>query len=163
MSEQSVTVQISAIEATQLARLVDDLGGLVGPDHDPADPAIARLAPSPYPDDDPAAISFHEATRHDLFTRRAHDAQVVGAALAALVIDLDDVDEQTAFAAQDLRIGTVDVDAWLRTLTALRLVLAERLGIENEQDQDDEDPAFGIYEWLGYRLEILIQAADELL
>ena len=41
----------------------------------------------------------------------------------------------------------------MRTLTAIRLVIASRLGIEDEDDRDEDDPRFGVYDWLGYRLE----------
>ena len=44
----------------------------------------------------------------------------------------------------------------------MRLVLATRLGIDSETDHDPEVPAFAVYDWLGYRLELLVQAADEL-
>ena len=55
------------------------------------------------------------------------------------------------------------IDAWLRTLTALRLVIANRLGIESDDDtHDPEDPRYGVYDWLGYRLDGLVRAADEL-
>ena len=44
-------------------------------------------------------------------------------------------------------------------LAAIRLVLATRLGIRSEEDHDEDDPRFGIYDWLGYRLDGLVQAA----
>ena len=51
--------------------------------------------------------------------------------------------------------------AWLRTLAAIRLVLASRLGIEVAEDHDPDDPRFGIYDWLGYRLDGLVAAVDD--
>jgi len=53
-----------------------------------------------------------------------------------------------------------DVSALLRTLSAIRLVLATRLGIQADDDHDSTDPRFGIYDWLGYRLDSLITAID---
>ena len=50
--------------------------------------------------------------------------------------------------------------AWLRTLTAVRLVIATRLGITSEEEQDD-DARFGVYNWLGFRLDGLLQAIEE--
>jgi hypothetical protein len=41
-------------------------------------------------------------------------------------------------------------------------VLATRLGIVDEDALDEDDPRRGVYDWLGYRLEGLIQSADEL-
>jgi hypothetical protein len=56
-------------------------------------------------------------------------------------------------------IGPEDADAWLRSLTDLRLVLGERLGVtEDWEDRlealDDEDPMLGAY-WLYDRLTML--------
>ena len=61
-----------------------------------------------------------------------------------------------------LRLDPEDLQAWLRTLAALRLVLASRLGITTEDDHDGDDPRFGIYDWLGFRLDGLVRAADEM-
>ena len=58
-------------------------------------------------------------------------------------------------------IATADVDAWLRTLTAIRLVVATRLGITSDDEQSGDDGRHDVYDWLGYRLELLIEAADE--
>ena len=57
----------------------------------------------------------------------------------------------------DIRLDPDEVQAWLRTLAAIRLVLATRLGIEGADDHDEDDPRFGIYDWLGYRLDGLVQ------
>lgn len=163
MSEPVVHVQMARVEGAQLVQLVDDFRDLMGTDRDVTDPAIARLAPNPYPDDDEASGSFREATRDDLLDRRALDAEVVRTALADLRGDLASMAQDEAFASHDLEIRAADIDSWLRTLTALRLVIASRLGIESDEDLDPEDARYGVYDWLGYRLEVLVQAADELL
>lgn len=163
MSEPVVHVQMARVEGAQLVQLVDDFRDLMGTDRDVTDPAIARLAPNPYPDDDEASRSFREATRDDLLDRRALDAEVVRTALADLRGDLASMAQDEAFASHDLEIRAADIDSWLRTFTALRLVIASRLGIESDGDLDPEDARYGVYDWLGYRLEVLVQAADELL
>lgn len=163
MTELTVHVRMARVEGAQLAQLVDDFRELVGADRDATDPAIGRLAPDPYPDDEDASRSFRDATREELLDRRALDADVVRAALAELRGDLDSMSQSEAFTEHDLVIRQSDVDAWLRTLTALRLVIAERLGIESDDDHDPDDARFGVYDWLGYRLELTIEAADELL
>ena len=70
-------------------------------------------------------------------------------------------------AAHEVRIVADDADAWLRTLTSLRLAVAIRLGISDSDDADElrrlpeEDPrAFmaSIYDWLGFAEETLISA-----
>lgn len=131
--------------AAQLVTLIEDAG-------DADDPAVSRLTPTPYPDDEDAATEFRRATRDDLLTRRAQDARVVIDALAGGMN-----------AASPRAITRVEVDAdafgaWMRTLTALRLVIATRLGIQNEDDGDRTDPLFTLYDWLGLRLEMLLAA-----
>lgn len=163
MTEPIVHVQMARIEGAQLAKLVDDLRDLVGADRDLADPAIARLAPDPYPDDREASLAFREATGTDLLDRRALDADIVRATIADLRGDLDTLSEDEAFASHDLAVTLPEVDSWIRTLTALRLVIAARLGIDSDDDHDPDDARYRIYDWLGYRLEVIVQAADELL
>lgn len=158
-----VHIRIAVIEATQLAQLVDDFRDLVGAERDLEDPAVMRLTPSVYPDDVEASEDFHHATRDDLLDRRALDADVVRAALSDVRADLSTVSETEAMTEKDLRIPASEIDSWLRTLTALRLVIADRLGIAAEDDLQPDDPRHGVYDWLAYRLEVLIQAADELL
>lgn len=163
MTESAVHIQLMRVEGAQLAQLVTDLRDLVGSERDLADPAVARLAPNPYPGDDAAAQAFSDATRDELLDRRSHDAEVVRIALADLHGDVSALSGEDALALHDLAIPVTDVDAWLRTLTALRLVIADRLGILEEDSPEPDDDRGGVYDWLGYRLEILIQAADELL
>lgn len=161
MNTDVVHVWIAPAEEMQLRRLVEEFRELVGADRDLADPALARLTPSPYPSDPEAARGFRTATQDDLLGRRDADAAAVSAALTSVEDDLVDMSEETAFAERGLSIPTSDVDAWLRTLTAIRLVIATRLGIDSEEDHDPDDARFGVYDWLGYRLELLIEAADE--
>ncbi|WP_372967258.1 DUF2017 family protein [Microbacterium sp.] len=154
-------LNLARAEGAQLAQLVDDFRELVGADRDLSDPAIGRLVPDAYPQDDDAAKAFQDATRDDLLDRRAHDADVVRAALAPLRGDLTSMSQDEAFAEHEITIPLPDIDAWLRTLTALRLIIASRLGIEDDDDRDEDDARYGVYDWLGYRLELLIDAADQ--
>lgn len=158
-----VRIRMARVEGAQLAQLVDDFRELVGANRDVEDPAIGRLVPDPYPGDEESSRSFREATRDDLLDRRTLDADIVRTALAGMRGDLGEMSQSEAFTEHDLDIPPSDIDAWMRTLTALRLVIAERLGIESDDDHDPEDPRFGVYDWLGYRLELTIDAADELL
>jgi hypothetical protein len=158
---RTIEMRMARIEGIQLSRLVDDFVELVGADRDLTDPAVSRLAPDAYPDDTEASRGFREATRADLFDRRLHDAEVVRHALSALRTE-DDLSEADAFAEHDLRLTASDANAWLRTLTALRLVIAARLGIVRDDDHDPDDARYGVYDWLGYRLEVIVHAADEL-
>lgn len=147
------TAHLTAL-VTQFAELVADSGG------DPADPAVARLVPDAYRDDAAAAQEFRDLTQHDLLQRRADDAARVLASLHAGGEALDPLELGAEAAGQEVAIALDEaaVQAWLRTLSALRLVLATRLGIDSEDDHDPDDPRFGVYDWLGYRLDGLVQA-----
>ncbi|MFK3679241.1 DUF2017 family protein [Microbacterium sp. NPDC090218] len=155
-----IVLEITVIEEFHLARLVDDFIELIDDSRDTGDPAVERLTPSPYPDDSDAAREFAGATRDDLLDRRLTDARGVRSALDAFPQGIDSLAEDAALLTREVFVPVKSVDAWLRTLTAIRLVIATRLGITSD-DEEHEDGGHDVYDWLGYRLELLIQAADE--
>jgi hypothetical protein len=166
MTDRLVVLEITRMEAVHLAGLVTQFADLLteAPDTTsttPDDPALARLVPDAYAEDPDAAREFRELTQRDLLDRRSTDAATVLASLHSVSGPTLVTDEEEALTT----IAVVELDAetlacWLRTLAALRLVLASRLGIVDEADHDDSDPRFGIYEWLGYRLDGLVRAAE---
>jgi len=159
MSDRMIMLTLTRIEADHLADIIGQFIELVnGTPADP-DPALARLTPDAYPDDPDASREFRSLTRGDLLHRRANDASTVRRALATIQ-PADD--PEADFSPVDIAIPDEEIEAWLRTLTAVRLVVAHRLGIDAEEDHDASDPRFGVYDWLGYRLDGLVQAADEL-
>ena len=145
-------------------------GAFGGSEATPEDPAIARLMPDAYADGD-AAAEFRRHTENDLVERRIRDARRV---LAGLDMSLNEPvsghvphavsDPQAPF---DVVLDHEAGEAWMRTLAAVRLVVASRLGIETEDDDaearadDDEDGRFGVYDWLGFRLDGIVQALDD--
>ncbi len=180
-----ITTQLSAYEVELLTSLVKQLVELVS-DGEPAgfgtraeptdafdalvadmqvdheepevseDPVLKRLFPSAYPDDAAAAADFRRFTERDLRVQKVAEAQVV----------LDRL-EATALGAHDLKIPRDEVDAWLRTLTSVRLAVATRLGITDAEAAEElaqlpeSDPrAFmlSVYDWLGFAEETLIAA-----
>ena len=158
MSESAgsvVTVPIEQIEVRHLAELVDQFLQLLRDTEIGQDAALDLLTPDVYPDDAVASAEFADATRADLLHRRVADARAVRACLSALA-------ESTDSSPDELRLRPADVDPWLRTLAALRLVIASRLGIDVDGAHDPEDPRFGGFDWLGYRLDLLVEAADDL-
>lgn len=159
MSDGALLLAMAPIEAEQLLRLLTDFVALLDSDTDTdaSDPAVDRLTPSPYPEDDDAARDFRAGTRADLLDRRRSDAGAVLTALRGLQTTAED----DAFAERDLRVPASEIDAWLRTLTSVRLVLASRLGITDDDDHRIPEQGLQVYEWIGYRLELLLQAADE--
>lgn len=123
---------------------------------DDGDPVIARLFPDAYPDDAVASAEHRRYSRDALRRGRVQAGQVVLADLAA-----------TDGGAEPLVIPIGHADAWLKTLNAVRLSLAVRLGIEAESDHRDlerlspRDPRYqvvAIYDWLGVVLESLLDA-----
>jgi len=148
-------MQITRIEAANIAELMRQFRELMDA-ADQTDPAVQRLAPDAYPDDAEASRQFHDLTASDLLTRRHADAQTVLDSLGGSV----EVPRTETEALEEVTITltTDQLEAWLRSLAGLRLVMASRLGIATEDDHDEGDPRFGIYEWLGYRLELLIQS-----
>lgn len=157
MSERIVIMELTRLEAAHLGGLVRQFAELLD-DGRTDDPAVARLVPDAYPDDADAAREFREVTEADLLRARRQDAGEVLAAVGGE--DARDIDESHAFDTVAVRLDPAQATAWLRTLAAVRLVLASRLGIDSEDDHDDEDPRFGIYDWLGYRLDALVRAVE---
>lgn len=162
----AVSVSFSALEselisdlANQVCELLGDGSGLAddrllasvgigGSDGLSADPAIARLLPDAYRDDAAASTEFRHLTERSLADRKIANAQRVIASLRDG--------------------GALDVDAqqaWLRTLTDIRLVIASRLGIESDEDagtaeSDEELMLLDVYAWLGMVQGTLVEALD---
>ena len=157
-----LTMDMSRIEAAHLMGLVGQFLEVLDASApgDSTDPAVRRLTPDAYPEDGEASAEFRSMTQSDLLDRRRGDARVVLAGLANAGADPDTLTEENSLDIVSLRLGRDDLASWLRAIAALRLVLAERLGIASEDDHDDEDPRFAIYDWLGYRLDALIQVIE---
>lgn len=137
--------------AAWAAELADD-----GPVEPPTDPVLQRLLPDAYPKDPKASAEFRRFTDRNLRQKKVSDAEVVLGHLAA-----------TDGGRERLRILAEEADAWLRTLTSIRLAVAGRLGI-NDNDAaeelaaiaDDDPRAFlvSVYDWLGFAQETLVMA-----
>lgn len=165
MSERTIILELATLEAAHVAGLVEqfvEVLGQSGVDQPLDDPAVARLVPDAYRDDADAAREFRDLTQQDLFGRRVSDADVVLATLRVNGRDLrpDTIDRAEAEEMLTVSLSLGEATAWLKTLAAIRLVLAGRLGVVDEDDHDEADPRFGIYDWLGFRLDGLVQALD---
>jgi len=154
MTEHDTVLTLTAAEVPVLTDLITQLQDLVSESESSEDEAIRRLAPDVYPDDAEASTELRRLTEQDLLDRRTADAGVVLAALTSFDV------EGRPDGRIDIVLDDETVEAWLRTLAALRLVIATRLGVTSDDDHDPEDPRFGIYDWLGYRLDQLVLAAD---
>ncbi|MFE7021052.1 DUF2017 family protein, partial [Microbacterium sp. NPDC057650] len=128
MSEHTIVLPLAVIEGQHLIELLDQFLLLVDAPERDADAALLRLTPSAYPDDEQADADYAALTRADLLDRRSTEAALVRADLAAF--EGDDLHGRDAMRPRDAIIPGDHLDPWLRTLTALRLVLASRIGVE---------------------------------
>lgn len=174
-----IKLRLTEYEATLLESLFDQLSGLLAGDAEPvvaddpferwqaefsesepldrSDPVIERLFPQAYPDDSAASAEFRRFTQARQRQARVDQAELVMDALRA-----------TDGGRHPVQVRVVELDQWLKALTALRLSLAVRLGIETAEDAealeavDDSDPrgyTYRVYEWLGYLTEALLAHA----
>lgn len=165
----TIEAKLEAVEADVLLAVAGDLLVLLGeqeqPDADPLaalvgladgpvdkpdDPALARLLPDAYGDDEAAATEFRRYTEGDLRAGKRANASAVLASLAPLA-DL----------GGRLVLDRDQADAWLGCLNDLRLVLGSRLEVteETEYDARSDDPraqALQVYGWLGWLQESLL-------
>ncbi|WP_242864620.1 DUF2017 family protein [Microbacterium testaceum] len=158
MTDKIVVLEISGLEALHLAGIVGQFRDVVTDTRRDDDPAVSRLLPDAYPDDDAATREFRRLTGDDLLGRRASDAEVV---LRTLGMDgSGPASDGDPDATLTIALGQDEALSWMRTLSAVRLVMATRLGIQDDDDHPPDDPRFGIYDWIGYRLDGLVTALD---
>lgn len=139
--------------------------GMGGPSLPPEDPVLRRLLPDAYRNDEEDSGEFRRFTERSLTSAKVHNAETLIGSL---------VDGGLTFGATpdevpvEIELDDDEVQAWLRALTDVRLSLAVRLGIEDDDDivlvAQSEDEAIAamseIYDWLGYVQETLIAALD---
>lgn len=118
----------------------------------PTDPALARLFPDGYRQDDDAASEFRRYTESDLRRGKLEAAKVVRATVppggGTVVLDRP------------------QADAWLGWFNDMRLVIGTRLGIDQVDATDDDidddrgDPGRAAYQWFTYLQYDLLKALD---
>lgn len=144
-------------EAAALNSLVIEVIALLSSDFDPDDPVVRRLFPDMYRDDPEASAELRQYTEGDLRETKLTQA--------ALVLDLLPAEGGAVHLDQE------QSDAWLRTLTDVRLALGLRLGLTDETNLEDEldeavlrDPMsprvahLSVYAYLTYLQESLVGA-----
>ena len=129
-----------------------DLGGETESPTVPSDPALARLLPDAYRDDDEAAGEFRRLTESSLRRDKVNAAERL---LAALPGD----------GAGEVRLDPETTESWLSTINDVRLALGTRLEVTEEMaepDPEDPDaPAYVVYLWLTELQGVLIEVADD--
>lgn len=139
--------------------------GMTGPLMPPDDPVLKRLLPDAYRDDPEDAAEFRRYTEQSLSAAKVTNAELLIGSLVDGGLSFDDA-ELDSTKQIEVELDSEAVQAWLRALTDIRLSLAVRLGIENDEDvmlvgasEDEAVAAMGeIYDWLGYVQESLIAA-----
>ncbi|WGD38447.1 DUF2017 family protein [Lysinibacter sp. HNR] len=148
----------------------------------PTDPALARLLPDAY-ENEQESSEFRQVTEQGIVDRKVFEAESILVQLGTARFDeeyftdpADPIDSQ--FTHDDLpavkgmdneRMLAIQLDAdslltWVKTLTAMRLALAARLGIEAEKDlnkkpfDDMEANTRAVYDWLAEFTEALLHA-----
>ena len=134
-----------------------EVGGSETP---PDDPALARLFPDAYEGAGDAS-QFRRVTEQGLVNRKLQDALEVSGSLG--VGSLPDAGGGDDPQPVELDITDTALPAWARTLTALRLAIAARLGIGDEADHtrlaEDEETrgTLLVYDWLAAILDSLLR------
>jgi hypothetical protein len=137
-----VRLSLKASEQLLLRDLLDDLEPLLA---DPDDPAVRRLFPPAYSDDE-SDEQYRSLVRDQLVNGRAKALATMRNTLAGETIDLEQADE------------------WLRALNDLRLVLGTRLDVSEEIDYEQidlEEPRgrdLAVYGYLAWLQEQLVDA-----
>jgi hypothetical protein len=137
--------------AAQVITLLDER-----PDRD-ADPALLRLLPDAYPDDPEASEEFRRFTADDLAARKASNARRMIADLAVAA---------GAASPTAVKVDAQGAQAWIRSLTDIRLTIAVRLGIETDEESGSDDAPgldpvlHDLYDWLGFVQGSLVDCLD---
>ena len=142
---------------------LEDLLDFSGPTTEPDDPVLARLFPSAYPGDAEAAGEFRRFTERSLRDGKARSA-----------VQMIDTLEESGLPAElaedglvvDVELDPRDAMAWMKSFTDIRLALATRLGVEEDDEAywaalPDDDPrthVHDIYDWVGFLQETLVQS-----
>ena len=141
-----VVVELPDDEQDMLRHVLPQLRELVMGE---TDPALRRLSPPAQPDDPDAEAFYRQMVTDELLASRLEAIEVVEEGIGGTVLD------------------DAGVDSWMQSLNALRLVLGERLNVDvighdvlhDLGSDDDRVPIVALYEWLGWLLEQLVDAA----
>ena len=133
-------INLSPEERGLIADLVEQLRELLSTDS----PALRRLFPPPYGDDDERNEGYAVLAGAELIERRMAALDLVSSTLEA-----EDLSED-------------DLDAWMRSINDIRLVLGTALDVTEDglapEDDDPQAPMYAAYEYLGMLLERIVRS-----
>lgn len=149
-----MTSDVRALLGTDSAKPADPLEAITGISESaepPTDPALARLLPDGYRDDEEAAAEFRRFTQSDI--RESKNA-AIDAMLESLPTD-----------GGRIRLGDEEAAAWIGALNDIRLVLGTRLDVTEDIEPfgglppDDSAAApYAVYHWLTGLQDDLVNA-----
>lgn len=173
----AVELRLDDVEAAVLRQMLEQVAELVGSDEPappeadnplselldladgqrPEDPALLRLFPDAYREDDRAAEDFRRFTERGLREGRVQRLALVDGVLRRA---------ESAAKPEPVRVTGEEADAFLRSLNDLRLVLGVRLGIVDDDqdvaagwaDDDPRMPTYAAYQWLTWLQSTLLDA-----
>jgi len=151
---EGIRIVLETEEAMLLSELADQVDSvlLLG---EADDPALGRLLPNAYPDDLEAAEEFTRYTRESLVDGKRQAAQSVRDATA-----VDHPDDGVV----QIELDQAQAWGWLTFLTDLRLILAERVGLDDDEDDADvetrDDYLRAAYEWAGFVQGSMLEVLD---
>ncbi len=132
-----------------------------GSDTLPDDPALARLFPDAF-EDETEASAFRRLNEQGLVNRKLQDALDVSGALG--LGSTPDADGERVI---EIDITARSMPAWVRTLTALRIAIAARIGLDTEADQvrllasEETRGTVMVYDWLAAILDSILRMSEE--
>jgi hypothetical protein len=134
-----------------------------GPTTEPDDPVLARLFPTAYRDDEEAAGEFRRFTEGALRDGKAKAASTIIDTLEEAGLPPELTEDGLVI---DVELDQATAETWMRSFTDIRLALAIRLGVEDDdegywQALSEDDPhgqVYRIYQWVGYLQETLVDS-----
>jgi hypothetical protein len=153
-----------ADEAGMLRALAEQITDLLDErDNLHPNPAVARLLPDAYPEDAEASAEFRRFTADGLAERKMRNARVLADSVAIVADSPAAGDGETA---TEVVLNAQEAQAWIRSLTDIRLTIATQLGIETDDDLPKGQPELlDLYDWLGFVQSSLVDElmSDELM
>jgi hypothetical protein len=155
VTSRGISIKLAASDARLLADLANQVAALIaGRADSAADSALDRLLPSAYPGDDESAAEFRRFTEDDLA-----DGKVLNALTMVETLEGEPTDGHLR-----VTLDAAAAQSWLRSLTDIRLALANRLGLEDPATEPphggDDSYLLSVYNWLGGLQWSLVKAVD---
>jgi hypothetical protein len=147
-------------DETPQDELAELTGIRTGPTESPNDPVLSRLLPDFHrlDPDSPAKADVDSAGA----LRSLHEPQLIDAKVGVATVVLETLPPSGG----EVRLSLEQADAWLSAINDVRLALGTALDVTEDMpdelpDEDPRAPHLGVYHWLTYLQESLIQAMAE--